>query len=202
MVINVQASKGNKLELSGYKGFIENNGIVSIHATHFTRQTNKTSLQWKVVEGLGYSGSILQTLPLSTKYKSPADPDSIKTVNSYVEYDFYTFSSVTPSVTVLSLPTHPLNNNYSVQYAISIDNGPLKTVDIRTFGRSEEWKQNVLRNRAERKIEMSFLKPGKHTLKIYSVGPGVMLDEIRIDLGGLKKAYSSIPETKMKDTSN
>jgi beta-xylosidase len=30
-------------------------------------------------------------------------------------------------------------------------------------------KQNVLRSRAERKIEMPFLQAGKHTLKIYAV---------------------------------
>jgi hypothetical protein len=48
---------------------------------------------------------------------------------------------------------------------------------------------------------MSFLNAGKHTLKIYSVDPGVIIDEIRIDLGGLKKAYSVIPETKIKPAS-
>lgn len=37
---------------------------------------------------------------------------------------------------------------------------------------------------------------GKHTLKIYVVDPGVILDEIQIDLRGLKKAYSALQETK------
>lgn len=57
---------------------------------------------------------------------------------------------------------------------------------------------NVLRNRAERSIKMPALNPGKHTLKIYVIDPDVILDEIRIDLGGLKKAYSVIPETKSR----
>ena len=47
-----------------------------------------------------------------------------------------------------------------------------------------------------RAIQMPFLDRGKHVLRIYSVDPGVILDEIRIDLGGLKKAYSGITETK------
>jgi hypothetical protein len=115
-----------------------------------------------------------------------------------VEYDFYTFSPAEPLVYVFSLPTHPVNNNYSVRYAASIDDGPVKIVDTKTFGRSEEWKQNVLRNRAERKIEMPSLQPGKHVLKIYCIDPGVILDEIRIDLGGMKKAYGVIPETKIR----
>jgi hypothetical protein len=70
----------------------------------------------------------------------------------------------------------------------------VKLVDFRTFGRTEEWKQNVLGNRAERKLQLPFLGKGAHTLKIFAVDPGVILDEIRIDLGGLKKAYGLIPE--------
>jgi hypothetical protein len=187
--------------LAGYNGFIEDNGFISMYATHFTRQTNNALHQWKVINGLGYTGNALQALPLTISNEIATDPDSIKTRHSFVAYDFYTFSSVNPFVTVFTLPTHPINNNFSVRYAVSIDNGPLKVVDMKTFGRSEEWKQNVLRNRAERRIEMPFLKAGKHTLKIYCVDPGVILDEIRIDLGGLKKTYSTIPETRMNSTS-
>jgi hypothetical protein len=56
---------------------------------------------------------------------------------------------------------------------------------------------NVLRNRAERKIVLPFLKAGKHTLKIYAVDPGVILDEIRIDTGDIIKAYSAVPQTSI-----
>jgi hypothetical protein len=82
-----------------------------------------------------------------------------------------------------------------MRYAVSIDNGPMQIVDFRTYGRSEEWKQNVLSNRAQRKISMHFLNKGKHSLKVFALDPGVTLDEIRIDLGGLKNAYSVIGET-------
>lgn len=193
----VQARKINQSDFPANNTFIENNGFVDMHASHYTRQTSKPSSQWKLINGLGYTGNAIEALPLSVKSKPLTDPDSVKSRNASVEYDFYTLSSTTPSVTVFALPTHPVNNNYDVRYAVSIDDEPLKIVDIKTFGRSEEWKQDVLRNRAERKIEMPFLKSGKHTLKIYCIDPGVILDEIRIDLGGLKKAYSSLPETKM-----
>jgi len=85
-----------------------------------------------------------------------------------------------------------------MRYAVSLDDGPVKIVDFRTFGRSEEWKQNVLSNRAERIIQFQPLKKGAHTLKIYCVDPGVILDEIRINVGGLKKAYSILPELKQR----
>lgn len=200
ITVNIQAARSNKPELTGYQGFIENNGFVSIYATHFNHQTNQALHQWKVIDGLGYTGNALQAMPLSIQGNKATDTGSVK-ANSFIAYDFYTFTAATPYITVFALPTHPINNNLSVRYAVSIDDGPIKVVDIKTFGRSEEWKQNVLRNRAERKIEMPFLNTGKHTLKIYCVDPGVILDEIRIDLGGLQKAYSTIPETRISLTS-
>jgi hypothetical protein len=196
-VINVKVSKDHKPELAGFRGFVENNGFVVLQAPHFTRQTKKQTNHWRVLSDLGYKGSSLQAFPLSISGNVVTHPDSIKLNNAGVEYDFYTFSSANPVVTVFALPTHPINNNFSVRYAVSIDDGPVKVVDIKTFGRSEEWKQNVLSNRAKREIEMPFLNAGMHTLRIYCVDPGVILDEVRINLGGLKKAYSTIAETKI-----
>ena len=195
--VHVNATKINRPGVSGFIGFIENNGFVCMQASHFNRQIEKKTNQWNLIDDLGYSASVVQAVPLSLKRKSLSDTGSVKKLNSCVEYDFYTFTSANPVISVLALPTHPLNNNHSVRYAVSIDEGPLKIVDIRTVGRSEEWKQNVLRNRSERKLVMPFLKAGRHVLRIYSIDPGVILDEIRIDLGGLKNAYSTIKETKV-----
>jgi len=197
MVVKLRAVKIYKPELAGFKGFIENNGFVSMRAANFIRQMIKPGSQWKVISDFGYTGNVLEAFPLLVKSNTPTDTDSIRRFNSFVEYDFYTFTSAAPGITIFTLPTHELNNNYSSRYALSIDDGRLAIIDFKTFGRSEEWKQNVLRNRAEKKIDMPHLNAGKHRLKIYCIDPGAMIDEIRIDLGGLKKAYSVIPETRM-----
>uniref|UniRef100_F4C6N9 Gylcosyl hydrolase 115 C-terminal domain-containing protein n=1 Tax=Sphingobacterium sp. (strain 21) TaxID=743722 RepID=F4C6N9_SPHS2 len=198
IVLSLSASNPAMLQLANYKGFVENNGFVSIHANHFNRQNSQQAKQWKVIPGLGYTENAIQAFPLTVEGNVTTDLDAMKKNGTFVAYDFYNFTETNPSVTIFALPTHPINNNYQVRYAVSIDDGPLKMVDIRTVGRSEEWKQNVLRNRAERKIEMPFLKTGKHQLKIFCVDPGVIIDEIRIDLGGLKKAYRTVPETYIK----
>ena len=194
--VGVKGYRRSNPELLKYRGFIENNGFVSMHAANFSRRTEKPSCKWQVLEHLGYSGRVLQALPLKADLGN-MDTAAVKN-NSSVEYEFYTFTTAPATVNIFTLPTHPLNNRYSMRYGLSVDDGPVKILDFRTFGRSEEWKQNVLSNRAERKIQMPLLEKGFHTLKIYAIDPGVILDEIRIDLGGLKKAYSSLPETKLK----
>jgi hypothetical protein len=123
------------------------------------------------------------------------EPESIKEHAPTVEYDFYSLTAAAPTISVFTLPTHPVTTGYSMRYAVSIDNGPVEIVDFRTEGRSEEWKVNVLENRAKRQVKYPPLNKGKHSLKIYLLDPGVTLDYIIIDLGGLKQAYSTIPET-------
>ncbi|HKJ41440.1 MAG TPA: hypothetical protein VKA27_05065, partial [Sunxiuqinia sp.] len=61
----------------------------------------------------------------------------------------------------------------------------------------DEWKQNVLKNAAVKSASQVIDKAGKHTLKIWMVDPGVMLDRVLVDLGGWKKSYTFPPETKI-----
>jgi hypothetical protein len=180
------------------KTCIENNGVVSIHASSWMKISSNGGISyWEKYPGLGYTGMVLRAFPRIDSRPQPSDTGVIKKMNSRVEFGFYSFTAAAPKVTVFTLPTQPLNNKFSMRYAVSIDDGPLTVVDFKTVGRSEEWKQNVLSNRAERAVQLPFIDKGAHTLKIYCIDPGVILDEIRIDLGGLKKAYSTLPETKV-----
>jgi hypothetical protein len=188
---------GINRSLNNFKGFVENNGYVSIHPAHYNREKKQAHADWILLPDLGYAREALQSQTVSLKnMEQVSDTGWIKKSSSYVEYDFYTFSTANAALTVYSVPTHPLNNRCSMRYAVSVDDGPLQVVDFRTFGRSDEWKQNVLRNRAEKKIKLSLVEKGKHCLRIYAVDPGVILDGILIDLGGLHNACAVIPETK------
>jgi hypothetical protein len=183
--------------------FVENNGFISIHAasskSHGGLKDN--DLIWHEIPGLGYTGKVLQVIDWQANESKPVslDPAHIKKHNAWLEYNFYTYTAAAPVATVFTLPAHPIDNHYSDRYAVSVDDGPLTLVDFKTEGRSEEWKRNVLSNRAARDIPLPFLKKGIHKLEIYCIDAGVMLDEIRIDLGGLKKACSTLPETIPKN---
>ena len=188
-------------ELEAYKGFIEDNGIVSIFASNYSQNTIRGNNEWKVLDELGHTGKSLVAMPLNVKLLVELNISEIIKHNSpCVAYDFYTFTAAIPVVTVYTLPTHELNKNYSMRFAASVDDGPLKIIDFKTVGRSEVWKQNVLRNSAQSKFQTQFIEKGKHTLKIYMIDPGVILDRITINLGGMQKAYGIIPETRISSS--
>ncbi|HEY8689616.1 MAG TPA: glycosyl hydrolase 115 family protein [Chitinophagaceae bacterium] len=194
--LKVYANNLQNAELQSYKGFVENNGYVSIYASNYSRQLNQSKVKWEIKDGLGHSVNSLEST-IDDKFIF-SDKDKFMATAPRVEYDFYTATPAAAEINMYSLPTFPLNKNYSMRYAVAIDNAPPKIVDFRTVGRSEEWKQNVLSNEAVRKIKTQFLEKGKHVLKIYMIDPGVILDRITIDLGGLRNAYSTISETRLK----
>ena len=196
MPVTVTANNLQNAELQNYKGFVENSGYVSIYASNYSRQINSGKAKWEIVEGLGHTGKSLES-SVDNQFIF-FDNNKFMAATPCVEYDFYTLTTAVAEISIYSLPTYPLNKNHFMRYAVAVDNDRPKILDFKTVGRSEEWKQNVLSNEAIKKFKTQFLKKGKHVFKIYMIDPGVILDRITIDLGGLQNAYSTIPETKIK----
>lgn len=182
-------------DLDHFKGFVEDKGFVSIHAENFNRKVSGTQAQWQVVEGLGYTGSVVSALPNSCE--SIQNLQEIIKNSPLLEYDFYTFNFGEAEVLVQAVPTHAVYEGKGVRCAISIDGAEPVIVNFQTLGRSNQWKENVLKNAAVQAVHQIINKAGKHTLKIWMVDAGVMIDQILIDLGGWKKSYAFPQESKL-----
>ncbi len=180
-------------ELENYHGFVEDKGFVSIHAENFTRKTTDMLSDWEIIDGIGYSGKVVAALPLT----GAAQTDAIIGNSPALEYDFYTFNFGKADVFLQAVPTHAVHEGKGVRCAVSIDDANPVIVDFQTFGRSDEWKENVLKNASVQSAKQIVNKAGKHTLKLWMLDPGVMVDQILIDLGGWKKSYAFPSESKL-----
>ncbi|WP_320019608.1 glycosyl hydrolase 115 family protein [Labilibaculum manganireducens] len=182
-------------ELEHFKGFVEDKGFVSMHAKNFNRKVSGTQAQWQVLEGLGYTGSVVSALP--NRSESIEDLQAIVKNSPSLEYDFYTFNFGEAEVLVQAVPTHAVYEGKGVRCAVSIDDAEPVIVDFQTLGRSNQWKENVLKNATIQSVQQIINKAGKHTLKVWMVDAGVMIDQILIDLGGWKKSYAFPQESKL-----
>lgn len=90
-------------------------------------------------------------------------------------FDDYGKDSV--EVEIRLLPSHPLDEK-QLRFAISVDEAVPQTVSYETKGRSEEWKENVLRNQAIRKVTLPINKQASHKLVITALDEGVVLDQM------------------------
>ena len=178
-------------------GFPENNGYISIYAKDYQKLKNNAQLHWGKITGLSATGESVEALPVAVSNKSVKEKSEgwLRT-RPVLTYQFYTDSEASANIHLFTLPTHPINDNFGMRYGVSVDDAPVSVLDFKTVGRSDEWKQAVLSNTIERSIKTPVLRAGQHALKIYLIDPGVILDRILIDLGGLKPFYGLIPETK------
>jgi hypothetical protein len=182
-------------ELENYRGFVEDKGFVSVYAENYTDKTTGSQANWEVIDGIGYTGKVVAALPRSADVEMQVDP--IKTNSPVLEYDFYSFNFGTAEVFIQAVPTHAVHEGKGVRCAVSIDDADPVIVDFQTFGRSDAWKKNVLKNASVQSAKQIVNKAGKHTLKLWMVDSGVMIDQILIDLGGWKKSYAFPPESKL-----
>lgn len=80
------------------------------------------------------------------------------------------------SLTLCFLPTHPINGS-TQRIELTTESNNRITVDFTTHGRSEEWKENVLWNRATRRIRIP-IQSSPIILK--ALDEGIIIDQIII----------------------
>lgn len=174
--------------------FYEQNGYVSIDASHFTNTINSNGITWKVLPDLGRTGSAVTPFPVTANEQKPGGNAP------HLEYEFYTYSK--DSLKLLSYFSPSLNFHNTadgLQYAISIDGEAPQIISINKEDKnsiSGIWNKWVSENIIIKTTRHFIDKPGKHTIKYWMVNPGVVLQKLVIDFGGLKPSYLGPPETR------
>lgn len=85
----------------------------------------------------------------------------------------------TLTIEVCLLPTHPVNGK-TLRFTLTLDGHASQPIHYETAGRSEEWKENVLWNRASRRLTLPLGKGKRHTLTLTALDDGVIVDEVSI----------------------
>ena len=161
------------------KSFFAIEDRVIIYAQNYTSIKNQEPYQWKKIDGLGYSKTAMQAYPLSA---SPLKTSNLAKISPFMEYQIHLNNFSNSELILHAVPTLPITNKHGVRVGVQWNNEPVQIVDFATFGRSEEWKQNVLSNKASKKVILKSTIKGKNTLKIYMIDEGVVLDYFYLNL--------------------
>lgn len=181
--------------------YSEGNGWLRIPAADFDRKAGSQADALKVVEGIGSTGSVLQLGEIPFQhFEDFRDKEATR-----AEYDFYCYSRGWVDVYAAALPTFlpdtdreytmPCVSQVGARYSIAIDEPCY--VDGQRYAEasssvpefSSQWKRAVLCNMNVMPLRIYIDKPGKHTLLVRMGDPGVLLDHITLDFGGLKNVY-------------
>ena len=152
-------------------GFVESHGCVSMEAEHFTRKHARGGAAWEVIKGLGRSGDSVTVLPPTAA--SLTEPAEIAANSPSLEYDLYLFHSGDARLDLDCLPTKPVALKQGVSLAISMDGAAPQILT----GKGGD----VLSNLRRLTTTVRIASPGQHTLTVWMVDPGVVLDKLVLD---------------------
>lgn len=179
-------------ELKGW--YVEDNGCVSINAGKFHRKVENSGIHIKTLRGLGYENDCVQlgeaTQPVPNMWFTNKSPKA--------EYDFFSFSGGNATVHVYALPLFPIDSKHDTRYGVMIDDGMVQWLTTSSREYSSQWRLNVFRNSAVSTINVNVDKPGKHTLKLICADPGMIIQKVVIDFGGMKRSYLGPDVTVVK----
>ncbi|WP_223598824.1 glycosyl hydrolase 115 family protein [Chryseobacterium sp. GVT01B] len=170
------------------KVFQEKNGYVSIEAENFARMHQSEKIYWEVIPDFGKTKSGVTTFPQNAY---PKNDESI-----WLEYDINFESKGEFDVQLLLAPTLNFNHNKGLRYEISFDNETPQIVNFNGHYKGElgKWQsEHIIKSITKHAISQT----GKHTLRFRVLEPGIVLEKILINTGGLKPSYLGAPESEM-----
>ena len=187
-----------------FKGYFEENGIISIEAEHYTDSVAVGDCEWKLMPNLGVSGGSMKVFP-DTSASSTNIGSDYSEKSAYLVYQIYVTTTGKYNGTLFRIPTlnEGTTNGRSAKtcrIVYSVDGGNVATLRGNTTvdtGGSSKWSYGVRYNIEKLSFSVSFDTVGWHELRIYQADAGMAFDKIELlheSLGALSSRLGA-PET-------
>jgi hypothetical protein len=193
VTVRIDAFNPVEMDRESLRGFVEGDGVVSIEPEHYTGKTDAGAWRWIKIQDYGRTLSGMRA-------EAPADAPSPGTAAPRLEYQMYLFHAGTVDVETIAAPTLNFAPDRGLRFAVSFDTDPPQTVmlvppNYSAQNGNKDWETTVKDNARYVHSTHALAAPGYHTLKIWMVDPGVVLQKLVVNLGGLKQSYLGPPES-------
>jgi hypothetical protein len=170
--------------------FLEGDGYVSMEAALYTHAVSSTAVKWQRIPGLGRTLSGMEAMPVTAPAQTPG-------AGPRLEYTMYLLDQGRYNVYAYCSPTLNFNGK-GLRYAISFDDEAPQVIDLAKNSFGKNWETSVANNTFSSLSTHVLSRPGKHVLKFWLVDPGVVLQKIVVDAGGMKPSYLGPPVSRFK----
>jgi hypothetical protein len=189
VAVNVESFRPAAPSPEKVDGFVEGNGYVSIEAVHYTNKVDGPSARWEKIDDLGRTLSAMSVFPVTAGSLASTEHSPC------LEYKMYLFHPGKVEVEAILDPTLHFVPGRGLRYAISFDDEAPQIIDVLPNDTAEKWSMAVKDSVRIAKSSHQIANPGYHTLKFWMVDPGVVLQKLVVDLGGVKPSYLGPPES-------
>ncbi len=176
-------------------GFVENGRLISIEAEHYSKNIEQGGRKWIKVEDYGLTLSGMRaTAPANALAATP------KKDAPCLEYPMFLFSKDTAQIIVITSPLLNFMPGRDIKLAVSFDDEePLYIINapdkFKVHWSNPGWAKTVVNQSRHCQATLNITKPGYHTLKVWMIDPGVIVQKIIVNTGGLKPSYLGPPES-------
>ncbi len=200
--VNIIAFNPSEVTPESLRGFVEGDGYVAIEAEHYTKLTNAGTRSWIKIDDYGHTLSAMRATA-----EADAPPASPGKDSPCLEYKMYLFNTGEFEITSIFSPTLNFMAGRALQYAIAFDDETPQLITLvpenyNAQNRNADWEKSVRDNARFSYSKHMISRPGYHTLKIFMTDPGVVLQKIIVNTGGLRPSYLGPPESYNKSGSS
>ncbi len=192
---NPPAFRSAKDLLKGASGdglFFEHNGMASIYASHFTRKNENDKAKWQILPGHGRTGDAITTFPV-THADFSAEKNS-----PWLEFDVLHYSQ--PDSIALHLYFSPTLNFMhlpkGLQFEVSVNGDAPQIISLNEKDyETRTWESWVASNIIIKKSVHAAGKKSIQSIRYRPLHPGIVLQKVVVDFGGLLPSYLGPEET-------
>jgi hypothetical protein len=168
-------------------GFYEGDGYVAMEAAHTAERTADGDTHWEELPGYGATLSAMTVFPVTAESNTNS--------KAALEYKMYLTDSGDFELQATLAPTLNFVPGRGLRFAVSVDDGPRTVVDELEHNSQQDWEKAVSDGVRRVTVPLTIAQPGTHTLKIWAVDPGVVLERIVVSHGPLRPSYLGPPES-------
>jgi hypothetical protein len=167
--------------------FVESGGVVSMEAAHFARQVAPEGRSWLLVPDHGRTMSAMTALPVDA---APVSEPAMR-----LEYDVALAKAGVFTLHTTLAPTQKFQPGEGLKFAVSVDDEAPQIVNMHADASLAAWERSVSDGAVAFRTRHTVQRAGAHTVKFWAISPGVVLQKLVLDAGGLKPSYLGPPES-------
>ena len=163
--------------------FVEVDGHVAIEAPNYSRRQETDGVSFNTLAGFGRTLGAVTLFPVTPKTRT-AGRDA-----PWLEYDIHLASTGEVTLELQCAPSLDYQPGMPISVAVAIDDATPQVLKLDTWQTNQTWEAAVA-NGVRRVLSRHPVgKPGTHVLKIWMLTPGVVLQRVILDAGGVRPSY-------------
>ena len=171
--------------------YVEADGHVTIEAAHFARAVDGQAA-WRIIPELGRTLSGVAAFPAIAPSAEPGE-------GARLDYDIHLFSEGTMEIGAVLSPTLDFRGQGGLRFAVSIDDREPVVLTLDDRDDHAAWMENVADSVDRQAARFDDVAPGPHTVRLWRVDPGVIVQRVSVRTENLPETYLGPPESRRAD---